>query len=65
MDARGLLGLQQVALALGVHPATVVRWLDTGKVAVRKKKNSRGRYVFTPSDLRKLKRHKLTVRTLT
>ena len=64
MAAKPLLNLKDVATKLGVHPATIVRWLETGKVAVKKKKTSRGHYVFTPGDLRSLERFKEAVRTV-
>ncbi len=64
MAAKQLLGLRDVATELRVHPATIVRWLETGKVAVRKKKTSRGYYVFTRADLQKFERFKQAIRTI-
>jgi predicted site-specific integrase-resolvase len=61
--AKKLCGLKDVAKQLGVHPATIVRWLEAGKVDVRKKKTTRGHYVFTASDVRKLQRFNGSIRT--
>lgn len=64
MPAKTFLTLRGVATKLHVHPATIVRWLETGRVPVKKKKTSRGHYVFTAVDLRKLERFKESVRTV-
>ena len=48
---------KSVAEKVGVHPDTIVRWIEKRKVAVQKKKNSRGHYVFTEADLQKFKDH--------
>ena len=49
--------LKQVAERVGVSTATIVRWIDVRKVKITKKKNAQGHYVFTESDLEKLKEH--------
>ena len=43
---------------VGVHSATILRWIDTRKVPVKKKKKTaRGHYVFTEIDLRELQQY--------
>lgn len=64
MAGKAVLSLKDVATKLRVHPATIMRWLETGRVAVKKKKTSRGHYVFTSSDLRKLERFRFAIRTV-
>jgi predicted site-specific integrase-resolvase len=49
--------LKQVANSVGTSTATIVRWIDTRKVTIVKRKNAQGRYVFSETDLRKLKEH--------
>lgn len=49
--------LKQVAKEVGKHPATIVRWIDTGKVKITKKYTAQGQYVFTEADLRTLKEY--------
>jgi subtilisin-like proprotein convertase family protein len=60
-DAMGKYGqgysLKQVAKRVGVSTATIVRWIDVRKVKITKKKNAQGHYVFTESDLEKLKKY--------
>jgi predicted site-specific integrase-resolvase len=46
--------LKEVANEVGVATATIVRWIEVKKVDVVKKKNTRGHYIFTESDLQKL-----------
>ncbi|MBU1700299.1 MAG: helix-turn-helix domain-containing protein [Candidatus Eisenbacteria bacterium] len=58
MASRSIYSLKEIAQNLGVHPATIVRWIETGKVAVKKKKDSSGHYVFTGADIKKFKAHK-------
>lgn len=48
------LSLAEVAAIVGVHERTIVRWIDTGKVNVKKKKDRKGHYRFTKQDLAKL-----------
>ena len=50
--------LKEVASKVGVVNATIVRWIETRKVKVAKKKNARGHYFFTEADLRKLIEYK-------
>jgi len=64
MAAKVVFSLKDVATKLRVHPATIMRWLETGKVEVKKKKTTRGHYVFTRSDLRKLERFNGAIRTV-
>jgi excisionase family DNA binding protein len=45
--------LKEVASKVGVSTATIVRWIETGKVKVPKRKNRRGYYFFTEADLRR------------
>lgn len=48
---------KEVADYVGVHPDTVVRWLEKKKVEVRRKKNARGHYVFSEADRAKFKEY--------
>lgn len=50
--------LKEVASKVGVVNATIVRWMETKKVNVPKRKNARGHYFFTEADLRKLIEYK-------
>lgn len=50
--------LKKVASRVGVSTATIVRWMETKKVKVAKKKNARGHYFFTEADLQKLVEYK-------
>ena len=61
-DDHRLYSLKDVAARLGVHPATIVRWLEAGKVGL-KKKNVHGHYVFHEPDLRRLEKFKTAIRT--
>jgi len=62
MNPKGNHGLTAVAKAVGVHSATVVRWLKDGKVpTVKKKKNAQGHWVFTDADIAALRRHRTTI----
>lgn len=57
------LTLKEVADDLGVHFATVLRWIHNGKVKrVTLKKNSSGHFVFRKTDLVALRRYKNSVR---
>jgi DNA-binding transcriptional MerR regulator len=44
--------LKEVANKVGVTPATILRWIETGKFRVPKRKNAQGHYFFTEVDLR-------------
>lgn len=46
--------LKEVTQKVGVVSATIIRWIETGKVRIRKKKGTQGHYVFTEADLQKL-----------
>jgi len=50
--------LKEVAKKVGVSTATIVRWIETKKVKVPKRKNAQGHYFFTEADLQKLIEHK-------
>ena len=50
--------LKEVASKVGVVNATIVRWVETKKVRVPKRKNARGHYFFTEADLRRLIEYK-------
>ncbi len=50
--------LKEVAKRVGVVNATIVRWIETKKVKVPKRKNARGHYFFTEADLQKLIEYK-------
>ncbi len=54
--------LKYVAKSVGVSQATIVRWIETGKVKINKKKNVRGHYIFTEADLKKLKDYSTTIK---
>jgi excisionase family DNA binding protein len=54
--------LTEVANQVGVVKATIVRWIETRKVKIPKRKNVRGHYVFTEADLKKLIEYKNRVR---
>lgn len=46
--------LKDVADRVGRSTATIVRWIDVGKVKITKKKTAQGHYIFTEADLQKL-----------
>ena len=50
--------LKEVAQKVGVVSATIVRWIDTNKINITKKKNVQGHYFFTEADLKRLIEHK-------
>lgn len=50
--------LKDVAQKVGVVNATIVRWIETNKVNVPKRKNVQGHYFFTEADLKKLIEYK-------
>jgi len=50
--------LKEVASKVGVVNATIVRWMETRKVKVKKKKNSQRHYFFTEADLQKFLEYK-------
>jgi DNA-binding transcriptional MerR regulator len=56
--------LKDVAKKVGVSTATIVRWIDTKKVNMDKKKNSQGHYLFTEDDLRTLKAYKNSIKII-
>jgi len=60
-ENRDLLLLSDVVEEVGVHPATIRRWMAEKRVAVTKKKNARGWYVFTRQDITKLKEYRDSV----
>lgn len=50
--------LKEVAQKVGVVNATIVRWIETHKVRVPKRKTIQGHYFFTEADLKKLLEYK-------
>lgn len=50
--------LKQIAKKVGRSAATIVRWVESKKVAVNKKKLANGSYIFTEADLQKFKAYK-------
>lgn len=50
--------LKEVASKVGVVNATIVRWIETKKVRVPKRKNAQRHYFFTEADLRRLIEYK-------
>ena len=54
--------LKEVAKKVGRSPATIVRWIETGKVNITKKKNAQAHYIFTEADLQKLKDHENSIK---
>ena len=48
---------KEVAEYVGVHPDTIVRWMEKRKVPIRKKKNAQGHYVFSEADRSSLKEY--------
>lgn len=46
--------LKEAAKKVKAHPATILRWIERSRVAVKKKKNARGHYVFTDNDVQEL-----------
>ena len=50
--------LKEVANKVGVSSATIVRWIETKKVRVSKRKNAQGHYFFTEADLQSLVSYK-------
>ena len=53
--------LKEVVQEVNAHAQTILRWIERGKVRVKKKKNSSGHYVFTDADVRQLKAHRESV----
>ena len=49
--------LKEVAKEVGRSTSTITRWIDLKKVNITKKKTAQGHYVFTESDLKKLKEY--------
>lgn len=56
--------LKEVAEVVGVHSATIIRWIDQRKVRLKKKKNASGHYVFTEDDLRALTQYHTAIHTV-
>jgi predicted site-specific integrase-resolvase len=56
--------LKQVAKKVGRSTATIVRWIDVGKVKITKKKNAQGHYIFTEADLEKLRSYNETIKQI-
>lgn len=54
--------LKEIAAKVGRSTATIVRWIDVGKVKIKKKKNAQGQYFFTEGDLEKFKSYNQSVR---
>lgn len=54
--------LKEVARAVGRSTATIVRWIEVGKIKISKKKTAQGHYIFTEADLRMLKAHKESIK---
>jgi transposase len=54
--------LKQVAKKVRRSEDTIVRWIDTGKVKITKKKTAQGHYFFTEADLLKLKEHNESIK---
>lgn len=50
--------LKEVAKKVGVVNATIVRWIETKKVNIPKRKNAQRHYFFTEADLQKLIEYK-------
>lgn len=65
MAGKKQLGLAAAAEAVGVHPATIIRWLKERRVlSVKRKKNARGHWVFTDVDVTALKSYKESIQDL-
>ena len=58
MPSTKVYSLREVAQMVGVVNATIVRWIETGRFKVPKRKNAQGHYVFTEADLQRLLEHK-------
>jgi hypothetical protein len=56
--------LKEVANAVKKNPATIVRWIEQGKVPVKKRKNASGHYFFTEADLQALKTYSKSIRII-
>lgn len=56
--------LKEIAAKVGRSTATIVRWMDVGKVKITKKKNAQGQYFFTEGDLERFKSYNDSVRTV-
>jgi predicted site-specific integrase-resolvase len=54
--------LKEIAKKVGRSQATIVRWIDVGKVKIAKKKTAQGHYIFSESDLQKLKEHEESIK---
>lgn len=60
-DVKGY-SLKEVAHKTGRSTATIVRWIEVGKVKLTKKKTAQGHYIFTEGDLHKLKSYNESIR---
>ena len=49
--------LRTIAKKVGVSSATIIRRIKFGKVKVNLKRDAQNRYIFTESDLEKLRAH--------
>jgi predicted site-specific integrase-resolvase len=57
--------LKEVAQKVGVVNATIIRWIETNKVKVPKRKNTQGHYFFTEADLKRFIEYKNRVTIVT
>lgn len=53
--------LKEVAQILGRNPSTIRRWIKTGKVKIKVKKNQQGSCQFTQNHVDKLKKYRNSV----
>lgn len=60
-DVKGY-SLKEVAHKVGRSTATIVRWIEVGKVKINKKKTAQGRYIFTEAELQKLKAYNQSIK---
>ena len=56
--------LKAVAKKVGRSTATIVRWIESRKVNVAKKKTAQGHYFFTEADLEKLKAYNESIKQI-
>jgi transposase len=55
--------LKEVAAKVGKSTATIVRWIETRKVQITRKKTVQGHYIFTEADLQTLKSYNERIKT--
>ena len=55
MASNQYFSIREAAKRVGCHRDTILRWIDKGSVKIRKKKNRQGHYIFTASDIEKLR----------